>query len=246
MNNSIRKIIVIIAAIGLGTFCARSQSFIRKIEQRTFVPKGQWIVGNSVSYSEYSGKNYQFLVVEGFSGKGYTFKISPVLCYAFNDNMAAGGRFEYQRSLNRLNNVDIVINDDTDFSVSDFYQLTHSYSGMAVLRNYINLGDNKRFGLFNESRLIVGGSQSKLVSGTGEELSGTFEKTTNIKIGVSPGFVAFINNYTAVELSIGVLGFSYSRVNQITDQVQVGERTTSRANFKINIFSIGLGIAFYI
>lgn len=230
----------------MGTFCARSQSFVRKIEQRTFVPKGQWILGNSISYSEYSGKNYQFLVVEGFSGKGYSFKVSPVLCYAFRDNMAAGGRFEYQRSLNRLNNVDIIINDDTDFSVSDFYQLTHSYSGMAVLRNYINLGDNKRFGLFNESQLIIGGSQSKLVSGTGEELTGTFEKTTNVKIGVSPGFVAFINNYTAVELSIGVLGFSYSRVQQTTDQVQVGERTTSRANFKINIFSIGLGVAFYI
>lgn len=246
MSNSIRKIVLIITAIGLGTFCARSQSLVRKIEQRTFVPKGQWILGNSISYSEYSGKNYQFLVVEGFSGKGYSFKVSPVLCYAFRDNMAAGGRFEYQRSLNRLNNVDIIINDDTDFSVSDFYQLTHSYSGMAVLRNYINLGDNKRFGLFNESQLIIGGSQSKLVSGTGEELTGTFEKTTNVKIGVSPGFVAFINNYTAVELSIGVLGFSYSRVQQTTDQVQVGERTTSRANFKINIFSIGLGVAFYI
>ena len=168
------------------------------------------------------------------------------MCYAFKDNMAAGGRFEYQRSLNRLNNVDVIINDDTDFSVTDFYQLTHSYSGMAVLRNYINLGNSRRFGLFNETQLIVGGSQSKLVSGTGESLTGTFEKTTEMKIGVSPGFVAFINNYTAVELSIGVLGFSYSKVHQITDQVQVGERSSSRANFKINIFSIGLGLAFYV
>ena len=231
--------------MALCNFCAQAQ-FVRKIEQRTFVPKGQWILGNTISYSEYSGKNYQFLVVENFSGKGYSFKVSPVLCYAFKDNMAAGGRFEYQRSLNRLNTVDVIINDDTDFSVTDFYQLTHSYSGMAVLRNYINLGNSRRFGLFNETQLIVGGSQSKLVSGTGESLTGTFEKTTEMKVGVSPGFVAFINNYTAVELSIGVLGFSYSKVHQTTDQVQVGERSSSRANFKINIFSIGLGLAFYI
>lgn len=245
MNKLTRNILTAIATMALCTFCVEAQ-FVRKIEQRTFVPKGQWILGNTISYSEYSGKNYQFLVVENFSGKGYSFKVSPVLCYAFKDNMAAGGRFEYQRSLNRLNNVDVIINDDTDFSVTDFYQLTHSYSGMAVLRNYINLGNSRRFGLFNETQLIVGGSQSKLVSGTGESLTGTFEKTTEMKIGVSPGFVAFINNYTAVELSIGVLGFSYSKVHQITDQVQVGERSSSRANFKINIFSIGLGLAFYV
>ena len=78
--------------MALCTFCVEAQ-FVRKIEQRTFVPKGQWILGNTISYSEYSGKNYQFLVVENFSGKGYSFKVSPVLCYAFKDNMAAGGRF---------------------------------------------------------------------------------------------------------------------------------------------------------
>ncbi len=246
MNKLIRNIFVVTIAIGLSIFSVRSQSFVRKIEQHTFVPKGQWIVGNSVSYSEYSGKNYQFLVIEGFSGKGYTFKVSPVLCYAFKDNMAAGGRFVYQRSLNRLNNIDVVINDDTSFKVSDFYQLTHSYSGVILLRNYISLGNSKRFGLFNEAQLTIGGSQSKLVSGKGESLTGTFERTTDLQIGFAPGLVAFINNYTAVEVSIGVLGFNYSKVRQIEDQVKVGERTSSRANFKINLFSIGLGVAFYI
>ena len=42
--------------MALCTFCAQAQ-FVRKIEQRTFVPKGQWILGNTISYSEYSGKN---------------------------------------------------------------------------------------------------------------------------------------------------------------------------------------------
>ena len=58
--------------------------------------------------------------------------------------------------------------------------------------------------------------------------------------------VAFINNYTAVEVSVGVMGFNFSRTRQVTDQVYVGERSMSSANFRINIFSIGMGITFYL
>lgn len=71
-------------------------------------------------------------------------------------------------------------------------------------------------------------------------------KHLDAQIGMSPGLIAFINNFTAVEVSVGVLGFNYSKVRQVTDQVQFGERNSSSANFRINLFSIGLGIAFYL
>ena len=63
---------------------------------------------------------------------------------------------------------------------------------------------------------------------------------------MSPGMVAFINNNVAVEVNVGVLGFKYARTRQVTDQVYVGYRKSSQMNFKVNIFSIALGIAFYI
>ena len=66
---------------------AQAQEFKRNIEARTFVPKGQWIVGSSVSYSEHNEQNYQFLVIDGFNSDGYTFKVSPMFCYAFKDNV---------------------------------------------------------------------------------------------------------------------------------------------------------------
>lgn len=78
---------------------AQAQEFKRNIEPRTFVPKGQWIVGSSVSYSEHNEQNYQFLIVDGFNSDGYTFKVSPMFCYALKDNLAAGGRFSYGRTL---------------------------------------------------------------------------------------------------------------------------------------------------
>lgn len=225
---------------------AQAQEFKRNIESRVFVPKGQWIVGSSVSYSEHNEQNYQFLVVDGFNSDGYTFKVSPMLCYAFKDNVAAGGRFSYGRTLTKLDNVTLNLDEDTKFDINDLYQLKHSYGAIGILRNYINLGTSKRFALFAETRLEFGGSQSKVVTKNGDSLTGTYTKTTDFGLGVAPGIVAFINNYTAVEVSVGVLGLNFSKVKQTTDQVYIGERSSGSANFKINLFSIGLGIAFYI
>lgn len=224
----------------------QAQEFKRNIESHTFVPKGQWVVGSSVSYSEHNEQNYQFLVVDGFNSDGYTFKVSPMFCYAFRDNVAAGGRFSYGRTLMKLDNVTLNLDEDTQFDVNDMYQLKHAYSAIGILRNYINIGSSKRFGLFAETRVEFGGSQSKVVTKDGSSLTGTFSKTTDFGLGVAPGIVAFINNYTAVEVSVGVLGLNFSKVKQTTDQVYVGERSSSSANFKINLFSIGLGIAFYL
>ena len=219
---------------------------IRNIELQKFVPKGQWIVGSSISYSQSEQKNYNFLVIESVSGEGYTFKLSPVLCYAFADNMAAGGRFAYKRSLTKINQMDLEVGEDLSFSLNDVYSLGHSYSGVAIFRNYISLGNSKRFALFAETQLTFEGGQSKFVNGKGDDLTGTFSKNFNVGIGVAPGLVAFINNYTAVEVNIGVLGINYGRTRQVTDQIHIANQSSSSINFQINIFSSGMGIAFYL
>ena len=95
------------------------------------------------------------------------------------------------------------LDDDTNFDVNDLYQLKHSYSVIGILRNYINIGTSKRFALFAETRLEMGGSQSKVVTKNGGKLSGTYSTTADFGLGVAPGIVAFINNYTAVEVSVG-------------------------------------------
>ncbi len=229
-----------------GTIITQAQEFNRGIVLNTFIPKGQWVTGGSISYSEYSNNNYQFLVIESIDGSGYSFKASPMFCYIIKNNLGLGGRFSYERNLIKLNSSTVTLNDDLKFSLNDLYSLSHSYSGIAIMRNYISLGNSSRFGLFNEVQLNFGGSQSKLVNGKGDELTGTYEQAFNFKIGIAPGLMAFLNDYTAIEINVGVLGFTYSRVNQTTDQVHTGKRTQNIANFKVNIFSLGLGIAFYI
>jgi hypothetical protein len=238
-----KALLLLLLCLSIGV---KGQEFKRSIEAHTFVPKGQWIIGSSVSYSEHNEQSYQFLVIDGLNSDGYTFKVSPMLCYAFRDNLAAGGRFSYERTLVKLSGVKLNLDEDTQFDVNDLYQLKHTYGGIAILRNYINIGTSRRFALFAESRLEFGGSQSKVVTKDGTSLTGTYSTSTDLGIGVAPGIVAFVNNYTAVEVNVGVLGLDFSKVKQTTDQVYMGERSSASANFKINLFSIGLGIAFYL
>lgn len=238
------------AAVLLLTVCqqvsAQRQRFDRGIVQQTFIPKGQWVTGGSISYSQHDNDNYKFLVIENWSGSGYNFSLSPFAGYAFRNNVVAGARFNYTRSLLKIDGLDLNLGDDLNFNLDNIYRLNHGYYGTAFLRNYINLGDSKRFSLFNEVRFTLGGGQGKFISGEGDSFTGTFEKTMDLQVGMAPGMVAFISNFAAVEVSVGVLGFNFKWTDQTTDQIFTGYRRTSSGNFKINLFSISLGLAFYL
>ncbi|MGN1251305.1 MAG: hypothetical protein ACI4US_00315 [Muribaculaceae bacterium] len=226
---------------------ARAQEeFKRDIEQISFVPKGQWITGVSVSYTQSSQDNYQFLVVENLNGDAYTFKVSPMVMYVFKDNLAAGGRVAYSRQRVKLDQADVVLGEDTNYNVDHLYSISHSYSVAGAFRNYISLGNSTRFGIFNEVQLQIGGGQSKLEKGQGVDYTGTYEKNFNLNIGVAPGMVMFLNNYSAIEVNVGVLGFDYRRTKSTTDRIYVAHRDSKSGNFRINLFSITFGCTFYI
>ncbi len=222
------------------------EHFNRGLEQASFIPKGQWITGVSISYSQSSQHDYQFFCVEGIDGDSYAFKVSPMLMYAFKDNLAAGGRVAYQRTYTHLDEANIIVSSDDHFDVSDLYSLSQTYYAMASFRNYISFGNNKRFGMFNEVQLQYGGGQSKLCNGRGDDLTGTFSTTHSLDIGLAPGFIVFLNNYSALEVNVGVLGFKYSTTRSKTDQIYVSSYNSKSANFKINLFSITFGVAFYL
>ena len=202
-----------------------------------FVPKGQWVFGGTASYSTHTNDN----------SKGYTFRISPLIAYAVRDNMALGGRFIYSRTLLKLDNAELHFGDSetgTNIVAKDYYALRQTYSAAAIWRQYIPLGRNKRFALFNEMSLSAGGTQARFANDS--PVKGTYETGYTLSLGISPGIVAFATNNMAVEVNVGVMGITYNHAKQVHNQVTVGNRNTSMMNFKVNIFSIGLGMAFYL
>lgn len=248
MNTIVKKIlaILVLAVISAVSGASAQVEFKRGLEQISFIPKGQWITGVSVSFSQSNQDNYQFFIVEDMSGDAYTFKVSPMLMYCFKDNLCAGGKMSYTRTRTRLDQARMVIDSETDYSVDNLYQISHNYSAMACFRNYISLGRSHRFGFFNEVQLQFGGGESKIINGRGNDLTGTFDKSWNMNIGLAPGMVMFLNNYSAIEVNVGVLGFNYSHTTSKTDQVYLASRESKQANFKINLFSITFGVAFYL
>ena len=212
-----------------------------------FVPKGQWIFGGTASYSTHTNKSYQFLIIEGIDSKGYTFKISPMIAYAFRNNMALGGRSIYSRTLLKLDKAAINFGDavsNVSLNAQDYYALQHTYQVAAIWRQYIPLGRNKRFALYNEMSLAAGGSEARFANGS--PVKGTYQSGYTLALGISPGIVAFATNNMAVEVHVGVMGITFNHTEQVHNQVTVGERNISQMNFKVNIFSIGLGMAFYL
>ena len=54
-----------------------------------------------------------------------------------------------------------------------------------------------------------------------------------------------LTNEAALEVSVGVLGFTHQKTVQTTNQIEVSKMTQNNASFKINLFSINLGVSLY-
>lgn len=246
------RIILSLSALCVATLGGYAQEhFARNLEQVSFVPKGQWITGVSVGYSQSNQDNYQFFVFEKVKGDTYSFKVTPMALYAFKDNLAVGLKVGYERDKLRLDDGSLILDSETTFDTDNLYSVRNNFFATGAFRNYISLGDSHRFGLFNELQLTLGGGQAKYSNYTGGQgdnrhLEGTYERNFNLNIGLTPGFVMFLNNYSAIEVNIGVMGFGYTHTRAVTNQVQVSHRKSKHANFKINLFSVQFGMAFYL
>lgn len=240
-------LIVLLTCCVSGPVSAKKNKYDRGIEMKTFIPKGQWMVGTTFSYSEHVDENFEFLsVLKDIESDGYTFKVTPLVSYFIRDNISIGGRFSYSRSNTNLGNLSLELGDDLSFDVENYVATSNTYTAALFIRTYLNLGDSKRFGLFNEARVSYGYSESNSSSGTGTDLSGIYQLKHNLNIGVAPGITCFINDYVAAEASVNVAGLNFNWYDQTKDQVYQGKRTSSSANFKINLLSIDLGIVFYL
>ena len=237
---------VMLWGAGVQPLRAERTVYDRGIEMKTFIPKGQWMVGATFSYNEHVDDNFEFMsVLKDITSDGYTFKLTPLVSYFVKDNISIGARFAYGRSITNLGNLSLELGDDLSFSVDNFKSVSNTYTGALFARMYLNLGDSKRFGLFSEGRVAYGYSESNSSSGTGADLSGVYQLKHNLNIGFSPGITCFMDNHVAVEASVNVAGLNFNWYDQTRDQVEKGERHSSSASFKINLLSVDIGIVFF-
>lgn len=218
------------------------------------MPKGLWVFGLNLSYSEHSNDDFRFLVIKDFNSTGSTFSISPMAHYVFANNQSIGLRLQYKRNALNLDKVSLDLGDLTDnTSIGPYQYLGHSYMGFISYRYYLGLGASKRFLLFNEVQAGIGGGQVKELSGEGSGSAfknGTYQTNFDLKLGLMPGMIAFITNEVAVEVAVGLMGFNYKNIKQTTrtenGEVIDGGRKTSSISTKIDLLAISFGMTFYL
>lgn len=212
-----------------------------------FIPKGQWSFGLMASYGEFSTDDVQLLsVIKDLDLNIKAYSLQPSITYFFRNNQSIGMKFVYVRRNLDLPGLAVDFSDDMNFSLKDVSYYEQSYSTSVSYRNYVGLGRDRRFGVFNDVDLSFGSGSARFKRYYGGELRDTRTNSMSAALNFSPGLCVFIMDYVSFNVSFGVFGIKVHHEKQQTNGVEEGTRFTSGANFKFNIFNINFGMAVFI
>ncbi len=208
-----------------------------------FVPKGRWAFGLSANYGEFNSDNIQLMdIISDFNFKGKIYSIHPTVAYFIRHNQSVGLKLTYSRGDANLGNLSVDIDDDLNFSLEDVSYVNETYALGTFYRNYVGLGRDRRFGLFNEVDLMFQTGASRFKRKIGAEPRDTRTDITQASLNFSPGVCVFIQENAAFNVSFGVFGLKWRHESQTTNGEDNGSRFTSGANFRFNIFNINFGL----
>lgn len=212
-----------------------------------FIPKGQWSFGLMASYGQFSTDDVQLLsVIQNLDLNIKAYSLQPSITYFFRNNQSIGLKFVYVRRNLDLPNLGVDFSDDMNFSLKDVSYYEQSYSTSVSYRNYVGLGRDRRFGVFNDVDLSFGSGSSRFKRYYDGQLRDTRTNSVSAALNFSPGLCVFIMDYVSFNVSFGVFGIKVHHEKQQTNGVEEGSRFSSGANFKFNIFNINFGMAVFI
>lgn len=213
--------------------------------QPCVIRKGTWMVGGGASYMLHNNDNSRLLVVNGIKSTGYTISVSPAFCYMFKDNVGVGVRIGYKRNMFQLDSAKMNF-DDINMDVANFHKINHAFEIQGIGRYYIPVGSLKRIGLFNELQLAYSYGQGKVLDGHGNKVNASYETSNSLGINVCPGFMAFVTDKLAIDVSVNMMGLHFDWTDQIHNQVADGNRSFTFINFKVNLLAVGFSLYYYL
>lgn len=215
----------------------------RGITNYRFMKKNRWIGGVTISIFNYETDNSRLLfsLLKDIDINLSTLSIHPFVGYTVSDNTVVGLKLGYSRISGGINNFALNV-EDFDIALKDIKYTDDAYSFNLFHRSYIGLDPKGLFALFNETTLGYSMGSTRFSQGSGETLKYTDTSINQLKIGLNPGIAIMIMPNVGAEMSFGVAGFTYNWEKQKKSSGEVGKRTNSGANFKINLFNINIGI----
>lgn len=217
--------------------------FDRGLFNYLFIPKGTWSLGLTASYGELNTDDMQMLdIINDFDFSGKLYSINLSAGYFFRHNQSIGLKVNYTRGVADLDRLAVDFSDDINFTIKDVSYYQESYAIGAVYRNYVGLGRQKTFSVFNEVDLMFQSGSSRFKRLYNDEPKDTRTISTQASLNFSPGVCVCIQQNIAFNVSFGVFGIKMRKEDQKTNGVEDGSRFTSGANFRFNIFNINFGM----
>lgn len=221
--------------------------FDRGLFNFLFIPRGQWQIGLTAAYGEVSTEDTELLsLMKDFDMSAHTFSIQPFISYFVRSNLSVGVRLGYTSSKASINSLSVDIDEDMNFNLHDIMYRRESYTAAVVLRQYYGLSRRGRIGVFNEVELAFSSGNGNFKRPYDSQIKDTRSTFMSARLNFSPGLTVMMMKNVSFNLSFGVFGFYLENEKQMVDGVDMGNRFTSGANFRFNIFNInfGLGVHF--
>lgn len=218
----------------------------RGLTQHLIIPKREWQLGAQLSHVSISSSNSEYmLLLNGLNANGSITKIAPYFAYAYKDNRSIGVRVQYTSASGRIDEGELdLLSDDLNFSFEDLYAEQTSIQTSIYHRSYLGLDNKGRIGVFADIALSY--ANSKNVFTYNESSENTYARTHQLKLSLHPGFVVFAMNNVSTHVSMGIGGVSYNKTSYIRDGQTIGEREFSKANFKLDILDISIGLTIHL
>ncbi|MGL4519129.1 MAG: hypothetical protein ACRCUJ_05295 [Phocaeicola sp.] len=217
--------------------------FDRGILNYRFLPKGKWLFGATASFLSYDSQDITALSILGdLDANAKVYGFNPFIGYVYRDNQVLGAKFGYEYVLANLDNLSIDIDEDLQFSLSDFYYSENLYTMALVHRSYVGIDTKKIFGFFSETTLTYKTGYSTLMRGPEDARKYTETNINEFRLQMSPGVAIYIMQNVSAELSLGIVGLKFRSEKQRIDGESVGSHRNSGADFKINLLNINFGI----
>lgn len=218
--------------------------FDRGLFNYLYIPKGVWSIGVTASYGEFSTKDLEVLdLISDIDFSGHLFSIRPYFSYFIRNNSSVGMRLGYTSGKASIGSFKVDIDEDMNFNLHDISYRSETYTAAITYSQYFGITRRGRFSIFNDVELAFSSGNSDFRRPYNGELKNTHTNTMEVALNFSPGLSIYIMDPVTFNISFGVFGVSLRNEKQNVDGVDMGNRFTSGANFRFNIFNINFGVA---
>jgi hypothetical protein len=218
----------------------------RGMEEHLIIPKGEWQLGVQVSHASISSDNSEYmLLLKNIDASGSITKVAPYVAYSYHDNRSIGLKMQYTSASGNIEQGELdFLSDDLNFDIENVRAEMNSIQVAVYHRSYIGLDSHGQLGLFSD--ISLGYTNSKTVFTYNAETADTHSRSNQLKLSLHPGIVIFALNNVSTHVSMGIGGVTFNNTKYIKGGEVIGTRNFSKANFKLDVLDISIGVTVHL